>query len=52
MPPHVVERSLLDSLAEDVRANHQALARKAPLLTAAFILLAVAVIIALAGGVH
>jgi hypothetical protein len=39
--PHVVERSLLDSLAEDVRANHQALARKAPLLTAAFILLAV-----------
>jgi hypothetical protein len=33
--PGIVERSLLDSLAADVRANHQALARKAPLLTAA-----------------
>jgi hypothetical protein len=50
--PHVLEESLLKGLAEDVQANHQALARKAPRLTASFIFLALAITIALIAGVH
>ena len=48
----ILEKSLLDGLAADVHANHRALARKAPGLTAAFVLLALAIVIALIGGVH
>jgi hypothetical protein len=49
---NALEPSLLDSLAADVDANQQALARKAPRLTAAFVFLALAVVIALVAGVH
>jgi hypothetical protein len=47
-----LEEWLLSSLAADVDANHLALARKAPRLTAAFFFLALAILIALVGGVH
>jgi hypothetical protein len=46
------EEWLLDSLASDVDANHQALARKAPRLTAALVFLALAIMIAVVAGVH
>lgn len=49
---HVLGGLLLHSLATDVRANDQALARRAPRLTAALILLTVAVGIALVVGVY
>jgi hypothetical protein len=48
----VLEESLLDSLAADVDANHRALAHKASRLTAAFVVLALAITIALVGGVN
>jgi hypothetical protein len=47
-----LETSLVDSLAADVQANHQALAHKAPRLTASFFFLALAITIALIAGVH
>ncbi len=47
-----LEGSLLNSLAADVRANDQALSRKAPRLTAAFVLLAFTVGIVLIGGIY
>jgi len=48
----VLEESLLNSLASDVDANHQALARKPPGLTAALVFLALAIMIAVVAGVH
>jgi hypothetical protein len=48
----VLEELIVDSLAEDVQANHQALARKAPRLTASFVFLALAITIALIAGLH
>lgn len=48
----VLENAILSALGADVRANRRALARKAPCVTRAFALLALAAMLTLAGGIH